>query len=70
MPAHPGDLELAPFYCPDCGLNYCRADWDTFPIFDHSFYDCTIGISPTATGTRSMTETNPSSGGLTCVYAA
>jgi hypothetical protein len=38
------DWELAPFYCPDCGLNYCRADWDTFPLFDEGFYDCTIGI--------------------------
>ncbi len=21
--------ELAPFYCPDCEQNYCRADWHT-----------------------------------------
>lgn len=21
------DRELAPFYCPDCGQNYCHADW-------------------------------------------
>lgn len=40
------DWELAPFYCPECGLNYCRADWKTFPIFDEGFYDCTIGICP------------------------
>jgi hypothetical protein len=40
------DWELAPFYRPDCGLNYCRADWETFPLFDEGFYDCTIGICP------------------------
>jgi hypothetical protein len=40
------DWELAPFYCPDCDLNYCRADWHSFPIFDEGFYDCTIGICP------------------------
>jgi hypothetical protein len=31
------DWELAPFYCPDCDLNYCRADWHTIPIFDEGF---------------------------------
>jgi hypothetical protein len=40
------DWELAPFYCPGCDLNYCRADWHSFPIFDEGFYDCTIGICP------------------------
>jgi hypothetical protein len=40
------DWELAPFYCPDCDVSYCRADWETFPIFDEGFYDCTIGICP------------------------
>jgi hypothetical protein len=40
------DWELTPFYCPDCDLNYCRADWETFPIFDEGFYDYTIGICP------------------------
>lgn len=40
------DWELTPFYCPDCDLNYCRADWETFPIFDEGFYDCTISICP------------------------
>jgi hypothetical protein len=40
------DWELAPFYCPECDSNYCRADWETFPIFDEGFYDCTIGICP------------------------
>ncbi len=40
------DSELAPFYCSDCKLNYCRADWKTFPIFDDGFYDYTIGTRP------------------------
>ena len=40
------DWELAPFYCPDCDLNYCRADWRTIPIFDEGFYDYTMGICP------------------------
>jgi hypothetical protein len=40
------DWELAPFYCSDCDLNYCRADWHTFAVFDEGFYDCTIGICP------------------------
>ena len=31
---------------PECGLNYCRTDWETFPVFDEGFYDCTIGICP------------------------
>jgi hypothetical protein len=22
--------EITPFYCPDCGLNYCSNDWDTY----------------------------------------
>ena len=40
------DWELAPFYCPDCGLNYCRADWHTYVLVDEGFYDCTMGICP------------------------
>ncbi len=38
--------ELAPFYCPDCGQNYCRADWRTYVVFDEGFYDCTRGRCP------------------------
>ncbi len=38
--------ELAPFYFPDCGLNYCRADWDTRVLFGEGFYDCTRGRCP------------------------
>ena len=44
--ASPDRLGTAPFYCPDCDLNYCRGDWNTFSIFDEGFYDCTIGICP------------------------
>ena len=43
--------ELAPFYCPDCAQNYCRADWRTHVLFDDGFYDCTMGRCPTATST-------------------
>jgi hypothetical protein len=38
--------ELTPFYCPDCGLNYCHRDWDTYVLFDEGFYDCTKGRCP------------------------
>jgi len=40
------DWELAPFYCSDCGLNYCRADWRTIVLVDEGFYDCTMGWCP------------------------
>lgn len=43
----PIDRELAPFYCPECELSYCRADWKTVPIFDEGFYDCTMETCPT-----------------------
>jgi hypothetical protein len=38
--------ELTPFYCPDCGLNYCGSDWETYVLFDEGFYDCTNGRCP------------------------
>lgn len=40
------DVDLAPFYCPDCGVNYCSADWAKYPTFDDGFYDYTMGICP------------------------
>ena len=40
------DWELAPFYCPDCAQNYCRADWRTYVLLDEGFYDCTMGRCP------------------------
>ena len=38
--------ELAPFYCPDCQLNYCRGDWHVDIVFDEGFYDYTMGTCP------------------------
>lgn len=38
--------ELAPFYCPDCALNYCAADWHTEVVLDDGFYDSTVGTCP------------------------
>jgi len=35
------DRDLAPFYCPECDLNYCSGDWNTSVIFDEDFYDYT-----------------------------
>ncbi len=43
---HKIDWELAPFYCPDCDLNYCRPDWNAHILLDEGFYDCTVGICP------------------------
>ena len=40
------DWELAPFHCPECGQNYCRADWHPTVVFDEGFYDCTRGRCP------------------------
>jgi hypothetical protein len=38
--------ELAPFYCPDCQLNYCRSHWNVDIVFDEGFYDYTMGTCP------------------------
>jgi hypothetical protein len=40
------DWALAPFYCPECDQNYCRADWRTRGLFDNGIYDCTMGTCP------------------------
>ena len=40
------DWELAPFYCPGCAQNYCRADWRTSFLFDEGSCDCTMGRCP------------------------
>ena len=40
------DWELAPFYCPECGQNYCRADWHAYVLVDEGFYDRTMGTCP------------------------
>jgi len=38
--------EVTPFYCPECGLNYCGADWDTWVDFNVGHYDCILGVCP------------------------
>jgi hypothetical protein len=38
--------DLAPFYCPDCELNYCGADWHAEVLWDDGFYDRTMGTCP------------------------
>jgi len=38
--------ELAPFYCPDCAQNYCRADWRTCIACGEGFNDRTMGRCP------------------------
>lgn len=42
------DRKLAPFYCPDCGQNYCRADWHSYVLADEGSYDRTMGTCPAA----------------------
>jgi hypothetical protein len=39
------DWELAPFCCPDCAQNYCRAGWRTCVLFDEGSCD-TMGRCP------------------------
>ena len=48
--------ELTPFYRPDCGLNYCPRDWETYVLFDEGFYDCTKGRARKVTSTCSTTD--------------
>ena len=38
--------ELAPFYCPDCAQNYCRADWRSHAEPGEGFRDGTMGRCP------------------------
>jgi predicted RNA-binding Zn-ribbon protein involved in translation (DUF1610 family) len=38
--------DLAPFYCPDCGANYCRADWRAVTDVNKGFRDRTVGACP------------------------
>jgi predicted RNA-binding Zn-ribbon protein involved in translation (DUF1610 family) len=38
--------EYAPFWCPKCGLSYCRAHYRSYPLFDEGFFDCVEGICP------------------------
>jgi hypothetical protein len=43
---HAIDWELAPYWCRDCQLCYCRDDWQRTVIFDGPFYDYTDGVCP------------------------
>ena len=38
--------DLVPFYCPDCRLNYCSRDWDTYVLIDEGIYEGTMGRCP------------------------
>ena len=38
--------DVTPFYCPECELNYCGADWDICIEFNVGLYDCILGICP------------------------
>ncbi|HXL94466.1 MAG TPA: hypothetical protein VN969_36505 [Streptosporangiaceae bacterium] len=40
------NVDLAPFYCPDCSKNYCHADWRTYILADKSRYDSTRSTCP------------------------
>jgi predicted RNA-binding Zn-ribbon protein involved in translation (DUF1610 family) len=40
------DRDLTPFYCPDCGQNYCRADWHPTAGPGGGFHDGSMGRCP------------------------
>jgi len=50
------DEELAPFYCPECELNYCHACWRTHVLTDRSFFDSSTDTCPG--GHRQQAETD------------
>lgn len=41
-----GFWALTPFYCPDCELNYCSADWDITRGQDEDFREPAMGRCP------------------------
>jgi len=43
---HKFDLELAPYYCPECKMNYCKEHWDREITYEGQFYDAEIGFCP------------------------
>jgi len=53
------DWELAPFYCPDYGQNYCRADWRSAVLLDGGSYDCTMGRCPSRPRTHDRRLNRP-----------
>jgi hypothetical protein len=38
--------DVTPFFCPECELNSCSTDWDTYVDFNVGFWDCHLGICP------------------------
>ena len=38
--------DVTPFYCPECGLNYCSLDWNIHFAVSERSYDCIIGTCP------------------------
>jgi predicted RNA-binding Zn-ribbon protein involved in translation (DUF1610 family) len=38
--------DVTAFYCPECGLNYCRLDWDMHFAVNAESHDCIIGTCP------------------------
>ena len=40
------DPELAPFYCPRCGANYCGEHWRTYDVFEGGLHDSIRGACP------------------------
>jgi predicted RNA-binding Zn-ribbon protein involved in translation (DUF1610 family) len=48
--------ELTPFYCPDCGLNYCSRDWDTYVLIDEGSTTAPGAGARKAASTCSMTD--------------
>lgn len=38
--------DITPFYCPECGLNYCSLDWDMRLAVNEGCHDCIIGTCP------------------------
>jgi hypothetical protein len=37
---------VTPFYCPECGLNYCSLEWDVHLSVSPGSRDCIIGTCP------------------------
>ena len=40
------DIEFAPYYCPNCNLNYCSQHWHIQITYDEGYYDAETGTCP------------------------
>ena len=40
------DPELAPFFCPRCGANYCGEHWRAYDVFEDGLHDSIRGECP------------------------